>query len=80
MSGRVRRHHRKAFNTACPHREESATNLKAPRDFGLEGERLGDALKAWVAVDRRAAEAGGDRLLDIVGAGMAPEAASNARN
>jgi len=37
-------------------------------------------MQAYAKADRLAAEQGGERLLDILGAGMAPEAATNARN
>jgi hypothetical protein len=45
-----------------------------------EAERLGKIMQAYAKADRLAADHGGERLLDILGAGIAPEAASNARN
>lgn len=53
---------------------------KYGRATRLEAERLGEALKAWVTVDRRAAEVGAERLLDIVGAGIAPGGHVSAAN
>ena len=56
------------------------TNLRTPADVRHEAERLGRLMLSYAKADRIAAEQGGERLLDILGAGMAPEAASNARN
>ena len=56
------------------------TNLRTPADVRLEAERLGRLMLSYAKADRIAAEQGGERLLDILGAGLAPEAASNARN
>ena len=53
------------------------TNL---RTCATSAERLGKIMQAYPKADRLVAEQGGERLLDILGAGMAPKAASNTKN
>ena len=56
------------------------TNLQTPSEVRHEAERLGRLMLSYAKADRIAGEQGGERLLDILGASMTPEAVSNARN
>lgn len=56
------------------------TNLQTPSEVRHEAERLGRLMLSYAKADRIAGEQGGERLLDILGASMTPEAVSNAPN